>query len=190
VLTKLPDYDHGIRDVRFIDEYSSLACLLYLNIALYDYYVEGRNFDDYVGWLDEEIYRGGFGPDSPPSVSAVMWWFLGNGGYPLGEDNDDGERNWFVSRMLRVAKRLEWNQEGVIWDKLRAILIGFILTQQDCGLGSDDADGVGKSEWFARERATLDRTGLMWDEDEMRKEILGELYMGPSYLYHTNNTQD
>jgi hypothetical protein len=179
VLTTLPDYDHGIRDVRFIDEYTCLACLLYLNVALHDYYVKGGNFDDYLGWLDQEIQQTGSRINPPPSISAVMWWFLGNGGYPPGGANDDGERSWFVSRMLRVAKRLEWNRQGAIWDSLRAILIRFVTTQQDCGLGADDQGGIGKSEWLARQQAALDRRNLMWDEDEMRKEILGELYSGP-----------
>lgn len=80
-----------------------------------------------------------------------------------------------MSRMLRVAKRLEWNRQGALWDGLRAILIRFITTQQECGLGSEN---LGKAEVFARQRRLDQRDDLLWDEDEMRQEILGDLYRG------------
>lgn len=173
ILTTLPDYDHGIRDVRFIDEYTCLACLFYLNVALCECYLHGQNFDEYMAWLDSEVKQ--LNPTSNPSISALMWLFLENGGYPRGECSDEGERSWFVSRMLRVAKRLEWNRQGTLWDGLRAILIRFIATQQECGLGSEN---LGKAEVFARQRRLNQRDDFLWDEDEMRREILGDLYRG------------
>ncbi|KAL1965124.1 hypothetical protein VTN77DRAFT_6037 [Rasamsonia byssochlamydoides] len=173
MLTTLPDYDHGIRDVRFIDEYTCLACLFYLNVALYECYLHGQNFDEYMEWLDSEIEQ--LNPTVNPSISALMWLFLDNGGFPRGEPSDEGERSWFVSRLLRVAKRLEWNRQGALWDCLRDILIRFISTQQECGLGSEN---LGESEVFARRRKLNRRDDFLWDEDEMRREILGDLYRG------------
>jgi hypothetical protein len=169
-LTTLPDYDHGIRDVRFIDEYTCLACLLYLNVALYDCYLKQQNFDLYLIWLESEMQR----LSDEPSVSSFMWMFLDNGGYAQGEAGDAGERSWLVSRMLRVAKRLEWNRQGALWDYLRSVLINFVCTQQECGLG---ADIVGEEEFLARQkRLGQGEKPSLWDENAMRREILGNLY--------------
>lgn len=173
LLTTIPDYDHGVRDVRFIDEYTCLACLLYLNVALLENYSQSQNFDHYLQWLDSEARH--LSVDS--SISSIMWLLLDNGGYPHGNAGDSGERSWLVSRMLRVAKRLEWNCQGKLWDHLRLTLIRFIATQQQCGLG---ADTIGEEEMFARRRQ-LDKTDhSFWDEDEMRREILGNLHRGTS----------
>lgn len=168
-LTTLPDYDRGIRDVRFIDEYTCLACLLYLNVALYDCYVKQQNFDLYLIWLESEMQR----LSDEPSVSSFMWMFLDNGGYAQGEAGDAGERSWLVSRMLRVAKRLEWNRQGALWDYLRSVLINFVSTQQECGLG---ADVVGEKEIMARQKRLGQGEPRLWDENAMRREILGNLY--------------
>lgn len=172
-LTTLPDYDHGICDVRFIDEYTCLACLLYLNVALHECYLLSQNFDRYLQWLTLEIQR--INPYSVPSISAIMWLFQNNGGFPSGDAGDDGERSWFVSRMLRVAKRLEWKRQGTLWDHLRNVLIGFISTQQACGLGSEN---VGRTKLLARYQRLMQPDDYIWDEDEMRREILGDLYSG------------
>lgn len=106
MLTMLPDYDHGIRDVRFIDEYTCMACLLFLNVTLHGCYMKGTNFDRYLDWLDTEINQ--LIAHANPSITSVLWLFLKNGGYP------DGERCWLVSRLLRVAKRLEWKRHGTV----------------------------------------------------------------------------
>lgn len=166
ILTMLPDYDRGIRDVRFIDEYTSMSCLLFLNIALYDCYLNSSNFDCYLDWLHMEVNR--LNSYSNPSVTSVLWTLLNNGGYANGEPGDTGERCWFVSRMLRVAKRLEWKRDGTVWDQLRNILIGFILTQQECALHSDH---VGDDTLIARQqRRQIKYT--TWNEDEIRRDIL------------------
>ncbi|EER43481.1 conserved hypothetical protein [Histoplasma capsulatum H143] len=170
ILTTLPDYDHGIRDVRYIDEYSCMACLLYLNIALYDHYIASYNFDHYLEWVTLELKK--INPHSTPSISSLLWIFLGHGGYMSTGHSDKGERSWFVSRMLRVAKKLEWKRSGTLWDKLRSILLGFLTSHQECGIGRDV---VSEAESLARQN----RRGLLWDEDEMRREILGPLYTGP-----------
>ncbi|OJJ44801.1 hypothetical protein ASPZODRAFT_134940 [Penicilliopsis zonata CBS 506.65] len=168
ILTTLPDYDHGIRDVRFIDEYSSMACLLYLNVALYDCYLNSTPFDRYLDWVHLEIQR--LSPHSNPSIAAVLWLFLTNGGYPRGESGDAGERSWVVSRMLRVAKRLEWKRQGALWECLRRVLIGFLTTQQECSLGSAH---INEHALAARQRKQSRSDGYFWDEDEMRRNILG-----------------
>ncbi|KAK2741069.1 hypothetical protein FQN55_008473 [Onygenales sp. PD_40] len=170
ILTTLPDYNHGIRDIRFIDEYACMACLFYLNVALYDFYLTSRNFTSYLHWLSSELRK--INPHSNPSISSLLWIFMGNGGYISTEPPDQGERSWFVSRMVRVAKRLEWTRRGTLWDYLRDTLLGFITTQQECGIGSDR---ITEPEMLARKTYR----GLLWDEDEMRKDILGTLYTGP-----------
>ncbi|PGH27092.1 hypothetical protein AJ80_01279 [Polytolypa hystricis UAMH7299] len=173
LLTIPHDYDHGIRDVRFIDEYTCVACLLYLNIALYDYYVASRNFDDYLRWVTLQLRK--INPYETPSIASLLWILMGNGGYPAFEPSDKGERSWFASRMLRVAKRLEWKRGGSLWDNIRQTLLDFLVTQQKCGLGSQQ---ISENEFEARKhRFPLQGTPL-WDEDEMRREIMGESYCG------------
>lgn len=181
ILTTLPDYDHGIRDVRYIDEYSCMACLLYLNIALYDHYLASYNFDHYLEWVTLELKK--INPHSTPSISSLLWIFLGHGGYMSTGPSDKGERSWFVSRMLRVAKKLEWKRSGTLWDKLRSILLGFLTSHQECGIGRDV---VSQAESLARQN----RRGLLWDEDEMRREILGPLYTGPPVYSITSTCAD
>jgi len=173
ILTTLPDYDHGIRDVRFIDEYTCLACLLYLNVALHDYYSTSRNFDSYLEWASRELKQ--INPHSNPSISSVLWIFMNNGGFPSSESSDAGERSWFVSRMLRVAKKLEWKQHGASWDHLRTKLLGFLVTQQECGIGSSR---MSDAQWHARNKRLSRPSHLLWDEDGMRRDILGVLYAG------------
>jgi hypothetical protein len=164
----LPDYDHGIRDIRFIDEYTCMSCLFFLAVALYDSYRNSTNFDRYLDWLDLEVQK--LNPFTNPSVTSVLWIFLNNGGYPQGEAGDAGERCWVVSRMVRIAKRLEWKRQGTIWDRLRQVLINFILAQQECALGSDSVD---EEALIAQQQRRLQPSEYFWDEDEMREEILG-----------------
>ncbi|OJD27993.1 hypothetical protein ACJ73_00599 [Blastomyces percursus] len=181
ILTTLPDYDHGIRDIRFIDEYSCMACLLYLNIALYDFYFTSRNFDQYIEWVTIELKK--INPHSTPSISSLLWVFLGHGGYMASESADKGERSWFVSRMLRVAKKLEWKRGGTSWDNLRSTLLGFLTTHVECGIGRYQITEV---ETLARQN----RPSLRWDEDEMRRDILGPLYTGPPVFSMAPNTEN
>ncbi|PKX93177.1 uncharacterized protein P174DRAFT_513589 [Aspergillus novofumigatus IBT 16806] len=168
ILTMLPDYDHGIRDIRFIDEYTCMSCLFFLAVALYDSYRNSTNFDRYLDWLDLEVQK--LNPFTNPSITSVLWIFLNNGGYPQGEAGDAGERCWVVSRMVRIAKRLEWKRQGTIWDRLRQVLINFILAQQECALGSDSVD---EEALITRQQRRLQPSEYFWDEDEMREEILG-----------------
>ncbi|KAF7115224.1 hypothetical protein CNMCM5793_001651 [Aspergillus hiratsukae] len=168
ILTMLPDYDHGIRDIRFIYEYTCMSCLFFLAVALYDSYRNSTNFDHYLDWLDGEVQK--LNPFTNPSITSVLWIFLNNGGYPQGEAGDAGERCWVVSRMVRIAKRLEWKRQGTVWDRLRQVLIDFILTQQECALGSESID---QEVLIARQRRRLQSSEYFWDEDELREEILG-----------------
>ncbi|KAK9580321.1 hypothetical protein V6Z92_006914 [Aspergillus fumigatus] len=168
ILTMLPDYDHGIRDIRFIDEYTCMSCLFFLAVALYDSYRNSTNFDRYLDWLDMEVQR--LSPSTKPSITSVLWIFLNNGGYPQGEAGDAGERCWVVSRMVRIAKRLEWKRQGTIWDRLRQVLINFIFAQQECALGSDSVD---EEAFIARQQRRRQSNEYFWDEDEMRVELLG-----------------
>lgn len=169
IFTILPDYDHGIQDVHFIDEYTCMACLLFLNTALYDCYLKSSNFDRYLDWLDTVTNQLiGHTNHTNPGITAVLWLIFNRGGYPSGEATDNGERCWLVSRLLRVAKRLEWKRNGTVWDRLRTTLIEFVLTQQECALGSEYVD---EAALMARQQRRQRRKAL-WDEDEMGKDIL------------------
>ncbi|PLB33333.1 uncharacterized protein BDW47DRAFT_96110 [Aspergillus candidus] len=168
IITMLPDYDHGIRDIRFIDEYTCMTCLFFLAIGLYDSYLKSTNFDHYINWLDTEITK--LNPYSNPSITSIMWLFLNNGGYPAGYPSDAGDRCWAVSRMVRVAKRLEWKRQGTIWDRIRQVLIDFLATQQDCALGSDSVDAEALAARRVRNQMPRE---YFWDEDELRNDILG-----------------
>lgn len=179
-LTTLPDYDHGIRDVRFIDEYTCMACLLYLNVALYDYYFRSQNFTHYLEWVCQQLQ--GSTSHLNSSLASLLWIFLNNGGYAAFEPPDEGERNWVVSRMLRVMKRMEWKRAGTIWDSLRTILIQFLLTQQECEIGSDQISATALAARETRRQSNL--AAPLWDETEMRENILGQLYEG-SHVFST-----
>lgn len=168
ILTSLPDYDHGIRDIRFIDEYTEMACLFFLAIVLHDCYAKSFNFDLYLDWLNTEVIK--LNPYTRPSITSILWLFLNNGGYPAGHPGDNGDRCWVVSRMVRIAKRLEWKRHGAIWDHLRKILIDFLLTQQECALSSNHVD---EESLAARHQRRTQSTEYFWNEDEMREEILG-----------------
>lgn len=55
ILTLLPDYDHGIRGIRFIDEYTCMSCLFFIAVALYHSYSTSNPFDPYLQWLEHAI---------------------------------------------------------------------------------------------------------------------------------------
>ncbi|GKZ24579.1 hypothetical protein AbraIFM66951_011445 [Aspergillus brasiliensis] len=180
ILTMLPDYDHGIRDIRFIDEYTCMACLFFLAIALHDCYLNSTSLDPYMEWLSMEIRS--MNPFANPSITSVLWLFLNNGGYPPNYRGDTGARCWIVSRMVRVAKRLEWKRHGTIWDRLRQVLIDFIVTQQECALGCDQIDA---KTLAARQRKRLlhvqedaspssssSPPEYFWNEAQIREDIL------------------
>lgn len=151
-----------------------MACLLYLNVALHDCYISCSNFDPYLEWLNSEIRNAR--PRLDLSLASLLWVFLQNGGFASGETPDEGERSWFVSRLLRVAKRLEWKHTGTIWHGLRSILLQFLVTQQQCGLGSDY---IGQEELVNREKLRNSPVPTLWDEEEIRQNILALLYAVP-----------
>ncbi|OJK02574.1 hypothetical protein ASPACDRAFT_115669 [Aspergillus aculeatus ATCC 16872] len=187
ILTMLPDYDHGIRDIRFIDEYTCMSCLFFLTFALYDCYLNSHNLDEYLDWLSLEVRN--LNPFTNPSITSILWLFLNNGGYPKNRPGDAGDRCWIVSRMVRIAKRLEWKRHGTIWDRLRQVLIDFIVTQQECALGSDEIDA---ETHVARARKRLSyqthSTDYFWNEVQMREDIL-ELNL-PSLTSTSTSIQD
>ncbi|KAL5334437.1 hypothetical protein BJX70DRAFT_402571 [Aspergillus crustosus] len=171
ILTDLADYDHGIRGIRFIDEYTCISCLLFLAVALYHSYTTSTPFDSYLHWLENEVYS--INPYDNPSITSILWLFLRNGGFMPGEEDqtNSGARCWVVSRMLRIAKLLEWKQHGRIWDSVREVLMTFIVTQQECALGEEFVDAEALAA-RARMRDSFRERGYFWDEDELRREIL------------------
>jgi hypothetical protein len=63
---------------------------------------------------------------------------------------DEGERDWLVSRIIRTAKRM--GDES--WDKMQEVLFNFASTWDH------------------------DVKDLPWADDDLRREILGGLYIG------------
>ncbi|KAL4778376.1 hypothetical protein BJX76DRAFT_343415 [Aspergillus varians] len=173
ILTRLPDYDHGIRDIRFIDEYTCMSCLFFLAVALYHSYSSSTPFNLYLKWLDREIHS--MNPHENPSITSMLWLFLENSGFMTGEDHDQsGSRCWVVSRMVRITKHLEWKRHGKIWDTIRQTLINFVLTQQKYALGEEVVDAEALAARASLRDATLcGERPYFWDEDELRREILG-----------------
>ncbi|KAL2832348.1 hypothetical protein BJY01DRAFT_101126 [Aspergillus pseudoustus] len=171
IITYLPDYDHGIRDIRFIDEYTCIGCLLFLGVALYHSYSTSSPFDPYLLWLETEVDI--LNPYENPSITSILWLFLQHGGFVAGEQppSDSGARCWVVSRMVRIAKHLEWARHGQIWDSLRQVLIDFLLTQQECALCEETVDAEALAA-RARKRYFHRSGEYFWDEDELRREIL------------------
>lgn len=172
ILTLLPDYDHGIRDIRFIDEYTCMSCLLFIAVALYHSYSTSTPFDPYLQWLEHAIDC--INPHENPSITSILWLFLQTTGFMPGEDHDNsGARCWVVSRMVRITKHLEWKHHGTIWDSIRQVLINFILTQQECALGEETVDAEAlTARAKMRDSALCGERGYFWDEDELRREIL------------------
>ncbi|EEP80771.1 predicted protein [Uncinocarpus reesii 1704] len=171
ILTFLPDYDHGIRDIRYIDEYCCMACLLYLNLALYDYYLTSRDFTEYLQWINFEVKK--LDPSTGTSITSILWMFLGNGGFPGGEISDDGERNWIVSRMLRLAKRLKGTASKDLWGCLRSTLLEFLIIHRDCGIGNDSVSGA---ELAARARWRHTQPAILQEEARLRHAMTEQLY--------------
>ena len=97
------------------------------------------------------------------SITHLMWIFLKTGGFAYGFD-DDGERCWFVSRMVRVAKKLEFSQSGQRWEQVRNTLLAVLSLHEDLELDGDTG---------------VPPVKLPWTDDELRMEILGDLYSGP-----------
>ncbi|THC96745.1 hypothetical protein EYZ11_003754 [Aspergillus tanneri] len=182
ILTMIPDYDHGIRDVRFIDDYTGMSCLVFLAVALHDCYLKSLNFDHYLEWLSMEVKK--LNPHANPSITAILWLFLNNGGYPRDQPGDSGDRCWVVSRFMRIVKRLEWKRQGTIWDHIRQALIDFVMTQQECALGSDDVD---EEALVARQYRARRSPTYLWDEDQMREYILNIKNPPPATTYFEMN---
>ncbi|KAL4870659.1 hypothetical protein BDV12DRAFT_48066 [Aspergillus spectabilis] len=171
ILTVLPYYDHGIRDIRFIDEYTCISCLFFLAVALYHSYTTSTPFDNYLHWLESEVHS--LNPYENPSITSILWLFLRNGGFIPGEEQtNSGARCWVVSRMVRIAKFLEWKQHGRIWDSVRDVLTDFIVTQQECALGEEFVDAEALAA-RARRRDSYREKEYFWDDAELRREILG-----------------
>ena len=161
LLTYMHDYNHGIKNVGYLHEYSSMACLLYLSVELFMCRYRQNHFTAFLDWLAEEMEKQELTWNQ--SITHLMWIFLKSGGYSYGFD-DDGERSWFVSRMLRVAKKLEYSRTGQRWEQVRNTLLAVLAQHEDLELDGD----TGKPP-----------VQLPWDENELRMEILGDLYTGP-----------
>ncbi|KAL4879786.1 hypothetical protein BJY04DRAFT_192953 [Aspergillus karnatakaensis] len=171
IITVLPYYDHGIRDAGFIDEYTCMTCLFFLAVALYHSYTTFTSFDYYLNWLERQVDS--LNSYENPSITSILWLFLQNGGFIPGEEQkNSGARCWVVSRMVRTAKHLQLKQNGRIWITLLQVLTDFIVTQQECALAEEFVDEEALSA-RAQKRDSNRENDYIWDENEMRREILG-----------------
>ncbi|KAI1928136.1 hypothetical protein LOZ66_005311 [Ophidiomyces ophidiicola] len=171
ILTSVADYDHGIQDISYIDEYVCVACLFYLNVALFDSYSAPQNFNKYLDWINFEV--GKLSSYGTVSVASVLWIFLDNGGFPTGQQADNGERSWSVSQMLRVAKRLCRTASGTLWDDLKSTLLDFLFIHRECGIGNSS---VGKQELSARRRWRHNQPVIIRKEAELRRIMVQQIY--------------
>ena len=144
----------------YMKAYCRLACLLYLKCATWHCRNNPSRLTQYYRWLDGEMKAQSL--DTNPSIEGLMWIFLlkdGNVDISEGWQSrpiTDGERNWFISRILRVAKRLIMNGHHETWQRMNQVLWGILTVPEDT---SGD--------------------GLPWDDELLRQEILGDLYVGP-----------
>lgn len=155
------DYNHGIKNVGYLHEYGSMACLLYLSIELFWSRTRHGHFTVFLDWLADEMDKQELTWNQ--SITHLMWIFLKSAGYAYDSD-DEGQRAWLVSRMLRVAKKLEYSRTGQRWEQVRNTLLAILAQHEDLEL-----DGV----------TVEPPVHLPWEDNELRIEILGDLYSGP-----------
>ena len=163
-------------------EYCRLACLLNLNLALMAYSSLPDRLERYLQWLATEIVRNNI--DLSMRVEhlyyILMRGFRDDNGVDRTEDDDDsltesrhrdvcdaGERNWLVSRLLYVAKRLDRPGTQRLWHSVQNTLAQYLLSS---GVGDANADSVAARPLIQD-----------WKDDEMRKAVLDGLHPGPQF---------
>jgi hypothetical protein len=170
-----------------------MGSLLFINFTLWDFCNRLKRLEKFLAWLENEVRLKSL--DTNHSVETLLWIFwrddandgmefaaesdveshttsrdnpnLGRTGITVA--NNVEERNWFVTRMLRVAKRL--GSES--WEKVRQTLVSFLLAPEDDEKGSAPVVVEGSPD---RSRCLKK---LPWNDNELRKEILANLYVCP-----------
>lgn len=176
----------GAPGIRYSKDHCCLACLLLLNIALWDYADRPRTLEKFLKRLDQEVRSRNL--EHNRSVETLLWIFWKDGeiefdedpvdsaidGEPIGVSrfltHDACERNWLVTRLLRMAKRLN----HVSWEMVRTTLLTCLLVSQAKGGSTSGGTREGSLQW--------NRMYLPWNDDDLRKAILGDLYSGPPPL--------
>jgi hypothetical protein len=195
VLAENPwQYVRTVSGVRYSKDLCWMGSLLFINFALWDFSNQPERLERYLSWLENEVRLKGL--DTNHSVETLLWVFWrdsANNGNDCIEEVDDSdverkdtrhgctsaferkgvaiaknveERNWFVTRMLRVAKRL--GPES--WEKVRDTLLAFMLAPEQNE--DDTTTRIKESPGPTRQ---LNR--LPWEEDQLRREILATLYV-------------
>jgi len=161
----------GVSGITWYQRYLRVASLLTLNFILWNHRNNPQRMETVFLELEEKIrevqlnkYR---------SVEILMWIFWKDGRREGAASNaesksdnndartptlhsettmieDEGERDWLVPRIIRTAKRM--GDES--WDKMQEVLFNFASTWDH------------------------DVKDLPWADDDLRREILGELYIG------------
>lgn len=147
-----------------------VASLLTLNFILWNHRNHPKEMETVFLELEDKVHEVQL--NNHRSVEILMWIFWKDGskrgtasndesdlsksdqseGRPPSETimKDGGERDWLVSRIMRMAKRMRDES----WDKMQELLFNFLV------------------QW------DHDVTDLPWADDDLRREILGELYTG------------
>jgi hypothetical protein len=122
-----------------------VACLLYFNIAIWDFRDDPLSLDNFLKDLSIQFVKKEL--DWNNSVETLLWICL-LADDQFGSEKLRSQRLWFVGRMLRAVKRVD----GDTWLKIRELLLGFLAL-------SDPVE---------------DKERFLWDEDEVRRAILGD----------------
>jgi hypothetical protein len=191
-----PDTPPIVTRMRSLEVYSSLACLLFINVALLDYppappstpqplsttppkdppKPEDSPLPSYLKWLSETISEMLSFNCKAQVLMWIFWYNGGDGADPTNKRNS--ERNWLVFRMLWVVKRLEAAEVGRrlqgkagkgLVQRVWRILFGVVLGRIGGQATGQEKGAEGKEEGLGRDEAL---------EDELRREILGDVFAG------------
>ena len=182
ILATPPPASANMYDRTTTQDYCRLACLLNLTLALMAYSSLPDRFERYLQWLAMEIIRNNI--DLSMRIEhlyyILMRGFRDDNEHDRSEDEDKfltgsqyrnmcdaGERNWLVSRLLCVAKRLDRPDTQRLWHSVQNTLAQNLPSSN---AGDANADSV------AARPSIQD-----WKDDEIRKAVLGDLHPGPQF---------
>jgi hypothetical protein len=180
LLATPPPTGANMYDRTTTQDYCRLACLFNLNLALNKYSAHPDRLERYLQWLTTEIIRNNI--DLSLRVEHLYYilmrgfrdgdWHYGSEddsnsitSSPSVDERDNGECNWLVSRLLCVAKRLDRPDTQGLWQSVQSVLAQNLLLPNQDGAGADTGSA----------RPVV----LQWEDEEMRKAVLGDFYPGP-----------
>jgi hypothetical protein len=175
--------------MRAHEVYSSIACLLFININILDYSAISSLSSDlqsspssvsvastqnskapdsplqsYLSWLSLTMEEMLSFNCKAQVLMRILWYNGGDGSSPGAELNS--QKNWLVFRMLWVCKFLESSGEGL--GKVWGVLFDIVVRTLRGKVGGE-------------EKCAAEMEGERWDEDwedELRRVVLGEVYAG------------